>query len=164
MKAVFKPNQGFTLIEVLIALVITSLGLLGLLALQTTGLRSNHMSTMRTQATLMAYEMADRINANSDGASTSSNYTIAHGSSPSGSAPDCVASICSDTDMSTYDLWQWKNTLDDNLTSGDGEITFADPDYTVTVRWDENRDGSTGTTCPPVADTDLNCFALQVSI
>lgn len=56
--------RGFTLLEVLIALVVLSIGLLGIAALQGVGLRSSQGAYLTSQATLLAYDMADRIRAN----------------------------------------------------------------------------------------------------
>ncbi|HID48830.1 MAG TPA: type IV pilus modification protein PilV, partial [Chromatiales bacterium] len=62
-----KPARGFTLLEVMIALVIFSIGLLGLAGLQARGLQSNTTAQYRTTAMILAYDMADRIRANSTG-------------------------------------------------------------------------------------------------
>ena len=59
-------SRGFTLVEVLVALVVLSIGLLGVAALQLTSLRSNHSSAMRSQATFLAYDIIDRMRANRD--------------------------------------------------------------------------------------------------
>jgi type IV pilus modification protein PilV len=56
--------QGFSLFEVLIALVVLSVGLLGLASLQTNTLKFNQGAYLRTQATNLAYDMADRMRAN----------------------------------------------------------------------------------------------------
>ncbi len=58
-------SRGFTMIEVLIAMVILAIGLLGLAALQAVGMRNNHSALSRFQATLSAYDMADRLRSNS---------------------------------------------------------------------------------------------------
>ena len=60
----FRRFEGFTLLEVLIALVILSIGLLGIAALQGVGIRSSHGAYLTSQAGLLAYDMADRIRAN----------------------------------------------------------------------------------------------------
>ena len=57
-------TNGFTLIEVLVAMVMLGIGLLGLAGLQNTGLRSGHSSSMRTQATMLAADMGERKHAN----------------------------------------------------------------------------------------------------
>ncbi|MDN5872573.1 MAG: type IV pilus modification protein PilV [Nitrococcus sp.] len=57
-------SGGFTLVEVLIALLVLSVGLLGIAGLQLTSLRSNHSAYLRSQATLMAYDILDRMRAN----------------------------------------------------------------------------------------------------
>src|SRR5262249_56408603 len=56
--------RGFTLIEALVALLVLSIGLLGVAALQLTSLRSNPSSSFRSQATLLAYDVVDRMRAN----------------------------------------------------------------------------------------------------
>ena len=57
-------NTGFTLIEVLIAMIILAVGLLGLAGLQATSLRNNQSAYNRSVATQLAYDIADRMRAN----------------------------------------------------------------------------------------------------
>ena len=57
-------QKGFTLLEVLVAVLVLAIGLLGLAGLQATSLRVNQSASMRSQATNLAYDMADRIRAN----------------------------------------------------------------------------------------------------
>lgn len=156
-------QQGFTLLEVLIALLILSIGLLGLAALQTTGLRSNEMASMRTSSTMLVYDISDRMRANPQG-TTDSDYVIDSGP-VTGSVTDCIAGVCTPAQMATFDLDQWKDAIT-RLPGGQGDITqTAGPPlvHTITVRWDENRTGATGTNCPPVDADDLRCFRLVFS-
>ena len=59
---------GFSLLEVLVALVILSVGLLGLARMQSTGLRQNNSAYFHSQATTLAYAILDRIRVNLDAA------------------------------------------------------------------------------------------------
>lgn len=59
-----KASRGFTLIEVLIALVIFTIGLMGLAAMMVTSVKTNHSSYLRTQAGHLAQAMADRMRSN----------------------------------------------------------------------------------------------------
>ena len=153
-------QQGFTLLEVLIALLVLSIGLLGLAALQTTGLRSNEMASMRTTSTMLAYDITDRMRANPQGI-LDGDYEI--DSDPiTVSVTDCTSIDCDPEQLALYDLNQWKTAVA-TLPGGLGEITqTAGPPltHTVTVRWDQNRTGATGTTCPPADSDDLRCFRL----
>jgi len=153
-------QQGFTLLEVLIALLVLSIGLLGLAALQTTGLRSNEMASMRTTSTMLAYDITDRMRANPQGI-TDGDYVIDSGPI-TGTPADCTSSDCSTAQLALYDLNQWKNAVS-TLPGGLGDITqTAGPPltHTITVRWDESRTGATGSNCPPVDNDDLRCFQL----
>lgn len=60
-------QQGFTLLEVMVALLIFSVGLLGLAGMQMAGMQSNHGAMLRTLAIQQAYDMADRIRSNRAG-------------------------------------------------------------------------------------------------
>ena len=61
--AALHKSRGFTLLEVLIALLVFSLGLLGLAGLMIMSVKTNHSAYLRTQATFLAESMADRMRA-----------------------------------------------------------------------------------------------------
>lgn len=114
-------NRGFTMIEVLVALFVLALGLLGLAMLQTTSLRLNTNSYSRTQATFLAYDILDRIRANpvgfEDGAYTVEDMTdvnaiqttFATCKQASNTTCNCEKSsaTCSSSQLSQFDLGRW---------------------------------------------------------
>jgi type IV pilus assembly protein PilV len=162
--ATAKCQRGFSLLEVLIALLVLSIGLLGLAALQTTGLRSSQMASMRTSATTTVYDIIDRMRANPQGV-IDSDYVIDSATTPS-SPPDCRTGSCTTAQLAEFDLGEWKDAIA-QLPGGTGAITQAagtPPVNTIIVRWNELRDPAvTGTTCPPATSTDLKCFRLVFS-
>lgn len=140
-------SSGFTLIEVLVSLVVLSVGLLGIAGMITTSLRTNDAAYQRTEANILAYSIIDRMRSNRT-AATQSDYDVSTGaySKPSN---DCLQSStnsspdCSSSDMAKWDLYEWKQELA-NLPSGDGTIsTSLDSngvvDVTVTVQWNAAR-------------------------
>ncbi len=113
---------GFNLIEVLIALVVLSIGLLGLAALQMTSLQQNQSAYMRSQATLLAYDIADRMRANMDEADAGS-YFVASGATTS----NCInytgsASGCTSAQMASHDIAEWQTVLATELPQGSGRV------------------------------------------
>ncbi len=154
-----QKQSGFSLLEVLIALLVLSIGLLGLAALQTTGLRSNEMASMRTTATQLAYDISDRMRANPVGVANNE-YVLAGGATPTG------------TSVAALDLIAWNQAVS-ALPGGRSSITQCDSTTTpvpcdgtthiITVQWDEMRTGATGTACPPASDADLRCYQLIFS-
>lgn len=144
-------DAGFTLMEVLIALVVLSIGLLGLAALQATGTRNIHGSYLRSQAVVQAYDMADRMRANLRGVDAG-HYTNLSGT-PS-THTDCSAANCDPEQMAQFDQWQW-NTNNANLlpggngtvviASGAGGCAIADCICTITLNWNEIEGGGTVT-------------------
>lgn len=155
-------QKGFTLLEVMIAMVIFAVGLLGLAGIQALSFESLHSSYSRSQAVLLAYEMVDRMKANSAGGA---DYITGAGTA-AGTAPStlCDAATCGATQMAAFDLWQWKSALPTSLLSGKGSIAVAGGTYTITVHWDEDRTGADGVTCPPAVATDLRCFQLTTTL
>ena len=166
-----KSNQisgkqcGFTLLEVLIALLILSIGLLGLASLQTNGLRSNQMASMRTTATQLAYDIADRMRANPVGVDAQKYVIAVNDTDPD--IVDCEdeSITCSTSQMATYDLAQWRGAIR-SLPGGTSAIartvTGSVVTHTITVYWDEYRQGVTGTACGPDPKVDLRCIALTL--
>jgi type IV pilus assembly protein PilV len=158
---------GFTLLEVLIALLVLSIGLLGLAALQTVGLRSNQMASMRTLATQYTYNITDRMRANPDGLTTTNQYYVIGVDDPTPViATNCDSVACTTEQLADFDLNQWRAEVE-SLPGGKSQISQAVVGgvtvHTVTVHWNEARDPAvTGTTCPPVNDTDLRCIQLRI--
>lgn len=64
MKAALCMNKGFGLVELMVAVFVLSIGLLGIAGLQITGIKSNHAALIHTQSAQLAYDLADRMRAN----------------------------------------------------------------------------------------------------
>jgi len=107
-----RQQRGFNLLEVLIALVVLSLGLLGLAALQNMGLRLGNESYQRSQATLLIYEMIDRMRANAVGVQTGA-YALPLTNTAPAVTQDCTLGgiKCSAAQMAAYDMNQWISTI-----------------------------------------------------
>jgi type IV pilus assembly protein PilV len=113
--------KGFTLIEVMVALFVLGVGLLGLAMLQTTGLRLNTHSYSRTQATYLAYDIIEKMRANVT-AFTGGAYDIANVSAANSAISSyqtckasncaCETSVCSINALAQYDLGQWYQQQD----------------------------------------------------
>lgn len=137
-----RRDSGFSLIEVLVAMLILAIGLLGLAALQAQGLRFNHDAYVRTQATHLAYDIIDRMRANPD------NFTVglAGPNQPDGiidNIAQYTAGVagppfnCVVDGTVAAELECWHKSLADTLPAGSGAITAsATANYVdVTVRW-----------------------------
>lgn len=135
-----KRSRGFTLVETLIALVVLSIGLLGVAALQLSSLRMNSSAAMRSQATLLAYDIVDRMRANQLAARGGA-YDIAYAVTPSGST------------LAATDLTSWRanvtNTLGPTAQSQiTRDVTGSAPTFIVSIQWADIDD--TGTARAPV--------------
>ena len=139
-----KLVSGFTLLEVLIALLVLSVGLLGLAGLQTRGLATGHNAYLRSQAVLLAQDMAERIRVNtnyvfSTESSSDNNYSIDYGQDLG--SGDCVNNGCNPTEIASFDVNQWLANIRNTLPSGDGSIAKIGNSYTITIRWDADGTG-----------------------
>ena len=126
---------GFTLIEVLVALVVMSVGLLGLAALQQNAVTFNRDAYLASQATLLAYDMADRIRGNRQ-AGRDGDYDSAFAGTP----PACNSAVAAGT-VVTEDIGAWRRALSCALPMGNGQIAYDDvaQTLTITVTWDPSR-------------------------
>ncbi|RUR31995.1 type IV pilus modification protein PilV [Vreelandella andesensis] len=115
-----KPQHGISLLESLIALLVLSIGLLGVVGLQTQSLVHNRAAYFETQATNMAQDMLDRVRANPDQVAA---YELNVGSTVLGSG------------LPANDQSEWVNDLASALPSGEGGIAINNRRVNVTVRW-----------------------------
>lgn len=128
-------SRGFSLIEVLVAVLIVAVGVLGIVGLQLVTMRTNSSAMLRSQATQYAYNIIDRARAN-----PGANYVIALAAAPP-AAPACdgAGANCTRQQMATYDLAGWFTDLG-TLPGGDGAITLTGDVIAVTVQWNDSRD------------------------
>jgi type IV pilus assembly protein PilV len=132
--------RGVTLIEVLIGVLILSIGLLGLAGLQTASLRFNTSAYFRTQATSLAYDFADRLRANRE-AALDGDYEFDFQSPP----PACVVAPVIAGTIAQQDIATWRNSLACALPLGTGRVALLDEnEFTISVRWDESRGEAAG--------------------
>jgi len=141
----FRPRQqsGFSLFEVLITMVVSVIGLMGLAALQAAGVRSNQSAYHGSQAAVLAYDIADKMRANT---ASINNYltsfmTLAQATAAGAQAGCSTTSGCTTAELAQNDLFDWAAALNANLPSATGTIALDGTVYTVTVNWDDNRDG-----------------------
>lgn len=129
--AVPRAGRGFTLVEVLIALIVLSIGLLGIAALYLETLRANRTALFRTQAVTLAADLADRIRANRNPPGA---YACGAPCNPGGGG----------NAIAITDLTQWLALVQTQLPGGAGLVTYFDDGvattpavYTIVVRWSE---------------------------
>ncbi len=125
-----RKQNGFTMLEVLITIVIISLGLLGIAGIIANSLKNNQSSHARSQASWLANDMIDRMRANRTSAETSpSPYILSLTATPTG------------TTIPLTDLVTWRNELANALPSGTGSVAVNATTriVTITVQWDDSR-------------------------
>lgn len=162
-------SSGFTLLEVMVAMVIFSVGMLGLAGIQGIALKNNSTSYMRTIAAQQSYNMSDLLRSNIDPNgnidTAFDNIVTALGTAP---GKNCIAdnqtTNCSESELADFDIYHWKLRLADELPSGRGKVTESADVYTIIIMWDEDRTGVTGEGCGGVSTVDLNCYTIQVQV
>ena len=151
-------QRGVTLVEAMIALLVISVGLLGIASLQLTAMNQNASSLHNSQAVWYAYNMSDRIRAN-----IGQFYTYNGADTSTSIAVDCMGTSCSAGQMVQSDIAEWA-TMVGNLPGGRGIIgNNADGFRMISVMWDDNGTGATGTGCDPDDADDLTCYTLMVA-
>ena len=147
-----QSQRGVTLVEAMIALLVISIGLLGIASLQLTAMNQNTSALNHSQAVWIAYNMSDRIRANIgefqnyDGIDTDNGY-----------AQDCVNNPCSALQMVTADAADW-TTMVQNLPRGRGRVNLNGGVLTVTVMWSDDGSDVNGDGCNPANPNDLTCY------
>jgi type IV pilus assembly protein PilV len=169
ISAASRRTRGFTLLEVLVALVILSIGLLGLAAMQASALSSTHGSQMESIVALQARSLADAMSANPDyWANNTPIFTVTGtatapvfgSSAPTVPSGGCLNTICTSTNMAGYDLQQWAAQLMSQVPGATAKITCsasAPVGCNITINWTEKaaaalNQGTQNTASSPITN------------
>lgn len=122
-----RPAGGFTLVEVLVTIVVLSLGVLGVAGLQMSTMRATRAAYYRSQAAILAQQIVAAMRANRSAAVRAGSYDT--GFSDRVSCRDGVG-------LAACDLARWKAALASRLPHGRGRVRVSgDNRVTVCVRW-----------------------------
>jgi type IV pilus assembly protein PilV len=131
-------QAGFSLVEVLIALVIMSVGMLGIAGLYVQSMQAGRTSMFRHHAVTLAGDVADRIRAN-----PRAGVAYNHAANATGTDNSCVTGgvDCNPADMAANDIFLWQAQANDTLPTGDVAVVFNaglnPPTYQITISWNE---------------------------
>jgi type IV pilus assembly protein PilV len=164
-RTTLNSSRGFTLMEVLVTVVILSIGLLGVAGLQFGSLQGNQSAFQSTIAAALAAEGADRLRSNVPGVRDRVTGALRHSYdelNAAGTDPACIATAtgCSVEEVAQHDAYEWITSIETQLPSGQGVICrdstpfdgtgSADADngcdgdtasgiFAVKVFWDDDR-------------------------
>jgi len=165
-----RRQGGVSLIEVLVAILVASAGVLAMAGLLGVAARFGKTTEFRSMATLLVADLADRIRANKQGKTlyVLNNTTLATGGATAAAACANV-NLCTIAELAAIDLAAWQRTLFNSLPNGTGYISAVDANdmLDVWVVWtepdalstsdyrnsfDTGKEASQG--CPPGFDID----------
>jgi len=138
---------GITLVEVLVAILVLAIGLLGIAGLQTAAMGTNFNSYQYTQAAILAQSMVERMRANPTGV-TNGNYNLAAGTTPTVGTACNTSTACTTANQAAWDLGLWYS-----------EVTGTSVGSVVPVLLNSQANSSGG----PVAVSALPSGAVSIS-
>lgn len=166
-------ENGFSLIEVLVTIAITSFGLLGVAGLLMSAINAGQVSMNRSVAVELANDMADNIRSNWQALNGGSFDAVPAGASvASGCSTQCMTGQCSPSDQANLQICLWRAQLNKRLPGGQGSIVVDTKNpkcvdqslpclVTVTVTWNESN-YSSANSASQLLSTSANNYALQV--
>lgn len=134
-------QQGSTLLEALISIVVLALGALALLGLQLRTLAESQTSVSRSQAVRLIEDLGERIKANPGTFAQRANYIVGFGAPPA-AATDCSSANCTPVQLAAWDVNRWKISVANTMPAGDASVfqLASDPaQLGVVVAWRANE-------------------------
>lgn len=141
-------QRGISLIESLIAIVVTALGILGILGVQMRTLTDTSTTVRRAQAIRLIEDLGERMKVNPNALASINAYVTKFEDGPPTSLGTCPTA-CTRTDMVAYDLAEWKTSVSNTLPLGKASI-FIPPagqssQLGVMIAWRENERDTSST-------------------
>lgn len=137
-------DQGVVMIEALVAILILSIGVLGMVGMQSASIRYEQNSWARSAVSMLASDIGDRIRANAgstDNAYVYSNtYTAERTLINAGGAfavtPDCASVVCTPAQLASFDLIKWRDNLNRLVPGSVGMVSGSrSSNYNITIAW-----------------------------
>lgn len=135
LRKIKNKEKGYTLFEVMVAIVVLSMGMMALGSVMVRSLRYSKESANRFVATQQLYEMADRMRANHKGVS-SGNYDNKSGIA---AVESCRTRSCTYTELAEFDVSEWNSKNSRVLPLGEGEIIKDGDSFILVVSWQERN-------------------------
>ncbi|WP_018625646.1 type IV pilus modification protein PilV [Kangiella aquimarina] len=160
VKLIPSKQQGFSLMEVLIAMIIIAIGLLGFLSLQLASINSNQDGLARTQATLIAQELGSALRANRDyifSSGGNSEYLVQANYENCDVKPACsgAGGLCLPSEQARVDAWQACQTIKGFTTDVDNDDALLNGQVRVGCT---DRDASDADVCSPGSTLHIYTF------
>lgn len=143
-------QQGLSMIEVLVAMLIFAIGLLGVAGMQSLALKSSDNSNIRSLVNIHAYEIVERMRANMP-AVQSGQYNAISGAS---TATSCLPN-CTPAQLAAWDASEWHANLTADIPTATGTVVYANGKAVVTINWTERGLGN---------DAEAQTYSLQARI
>ena len=137
-------QRGFTLFETMVALAVTSVGLLGMASLQVAAMNGTQSSHQRVQASFLAYDLADRMR-NNLMSMRSGDYDLSLGTVPTSASCRGASAACTPAQLAAADVSEWRALVATTLIGGDASVATNTPagspvtNVTVTITWADSR-------------------------
>lgn len=190
MKTKFK-QQGATLMEIMVSIVVMAIGLLGLASLQMNALKYQKTASQRSEAIQAAYDLGERMRANwvfttqdkyaAERASNEANYTYKQDYATTIAANhkvlpnNCKAVMtnpagCTAAQIAQNDITEWLRSIEVRLAGGSGFVApvigAANSTFDVTVMWKEQGLTTTDPACPgdAGAPVGVRCFTIRYTV
>ncbi len=163
--------QGFTLIEIVVAVLILAVGILGAAGMQSVGVRESQNSYFRSQANLLAIDMADKMRANRAEAVRGSSSAYLD-EAPASPGCNYGSSDCASNSVAELDLYGWNQAIENSglpnpthsidLVSEivDATGTVVSSVYDIQLRWDERRESGDSSDC----ERGIGCVSWRIQI
>jgi type IV pilus assembly protein PilV len=157
-------NAGFSLLEVLVALFLITVALLGTAGMQAYGVKVTQGGQFRAQAVLLGTDLMERVEANNV-AAVAGNYVATLPAPPI--TFDCVTTPCLPARMAAYDLDQFQQNLARQLPAATATITITGAGpfvYTLTINWQERSFKSKSSATASAATTESFSFTVTRTV
>lgn len=159
MSRSMRSEEGSSLIEVVVALFVLAVGMLGVLSMQVKSMQFNQSAYYYSQAVYLANEILESMRSNRSVANT---YLIELDENTPTASKDCSGAgvTCTPAELRTYNVSQWRQNIASTLSSGKSSIQRSGDFYAITVQFDDSRSEMDGDGSPVLSEyvlvTEIN--------